>query len=89
MAAILKMLITYAIVRAAVAMGIGIISYTAVIYAVRQGLVYSQHFYNQLPTELLQFFALSGLPNAMSIICGACIAAITLRFMSRIAFLGA
>lgn len=87
MAAILKWIITYAIVRALIAIGIGVVTYGAVIAAIATAIGYAKTAYNSMPGEVLQFLALAGMPEFLGIICGAVIARTSLQFARRLAML--
>lgn len=86
--AILKYLFMYAIIRAVVSLGFGIVTYGAVIYALNRAVDEAKLAYNSMPTEVLQFLAIASVPQCMGILLGACIAAASLRFARRIAFVG-
>ena len=88
MAAILKFLITYAIVRAVVALGFGVVTFAAVTAALYKAINEARAAYNSLPTDLLQFLAIAEVPTALGIVLGAAVAAASLRFAKRIAFIG-
>jgi len=88
LAVILKYIMMYAIVRAVVSIGFGIVTYGAVLYALNRAIDEAQLAYNSLPAELLQFLAIAGVPQCMGIMLGAVIAAASLRFAKRIAFIG-
>lgn len=88
MSAILRTIFMYAIVRAVVALGFGIVTYGAVLYAINNAINHVKTAYNSLPAELLQFLAIAGLPECISIMLGALIAAASLRFARSIAFIG-
>lgn len=87
MAAILKAIITYAIIRVLVSLGIGVVTYGAVIYAITNAIGYAKSYYNGIPADTLSFMALAGVPEALGIICGAVIARASLTFVKRLAFL--
>lgn len=88
MGAILKYIMMYAIIRAVVSIGFGVVTYGAVLYAMNRAIDEAKIAYNSLPGELLQFLAIAGIPQCMGIMLGACIAAASLRFAKRIAFVG-
>lgn len=88
MGAILKLIIKFAIIRAVVSIGFGIITYGAVLYAINRAVDEAKIAYNSLPGELLQFFAIAGIPQCMGIMLGAVVASASLRFAKRIAFIG-
>jgi len=88
MTAILQWIITYAIVRALVSIGIGIVTYGAVIAAITQAIGYAKEAYNTMPVQVLQFLAIAGVPEFMGIICGAVIARASLQFVKRLALIG-
>lgn len=85
MTKILQWLITYAIIRAMVSIGLGIVTYGAVIYAIKNAINAAKSAYNTMPGQVLNFLALAGVPEALGIICGAVIARTTLVFVKRIA----
>lgn len=87
MAAILKMIISYAIIRTLASLGIGIVTYAAVIYALKNFIEYAKVYYNGIPADTLNFMALAGVPEALGIVCGAVIARASLTFVKRLAFL--
>lgn len=88
MGAILRYLMMYAIIRAVVALGFGVVTYGAVLYALNRAINEAKIAYNSLPGELLQFLAIAGVPQVMGIFLGAVVAAASLRFAKRIAFVG-
>ncbi|MFT4243633.1 MAG: DUF2523 domain-containing protein [Acidovorax sp.] len=88
MTAILQWIITYAIVRALISVGIGIVTYGAVIAAITNAISYAKTAYNTLPVEVLQFLAIAGIPEFLGIICGAVIARASLQFVKRLALIG-
>ena len=87
MTQILGLIATYAIVRALLSIGIGIVTYGAVIYAIKEALSHAKGAYNQMPSEVLSFLAIAGIPEFLGIICGAVVARMTLQFVKRLAFL--
>lgn len=88
MGAILRYLMMYAIIRAVVALGFGVVTYGAVLYALNRAINEARISYNSLPGELLNFLAIAGVPEVMGILLGAVVAAASLRFAKRIAFIG-
>lgn len=88
MGAILRYLMMYAIIRAVVALGFGVVTYSAVLYALHRAINEAKIAYNSLPGELLNFLAIAGVPEVMGILLGAAVAAASLRFAKRIAFIG-
>lgn len=88
MAMILQWIITYAIVRVFVTLGIGVITYGAVIVAIKNALSYAKTAYNGMPVEILQFLAIAGIPEFLGIICGAALARASLQFVKKLAFIG-
>lgn len=88
MGAILRYLMMYAIIRAVVALGFGVVTYGAVLYALNRAINEAKIAYNSLPGELLNFLAIAGVPEVMGILLGAVVAAASLRFAKRIAFIG-
>lgn len=86
MAAFLKWVITYAIVKALASIGIGIVTYGAVLYAINNAISYVKQAYNGIPVETLQFLAIAGMPEFLGIICGAIVARASLTFAKKLAF---
>ena len=60
MGAILRYLMMYAIIRAVVALGFGVVTYGAVMYALYRAINEAKIAYNSLPGELLNFLAIAG-----------------------------
>ncbi|AVO48120.1 hypothetical protein C6568_01750 [Melaminivora suipulveris] len=87
MTKILQWLITYAIIRAMVSIGLGIVTYAAVILAIKNAIGAAKDAYNTMPLQVLNFLALAGVPEFLGIICGAVIARTTLVFVKRIALI--
>jgi len=88
MAAILKYIMMFAIVRVLVYLGFGVVTYGAVIYALNEAIDKAAIAYNSMPGDVLQFLAIAGVPQALGIMVGALIAAATLKFAKRIALMG-
>lgn len=88
MAYILRAIMMFAIIRAVVALGFGIVTYGAVIYALNSAINEVRFAYNSMPFEVLQFLAIAEVPKALGILLGALVAAISIRFAKRIAFVG-
>lgn len=88
MAAILRAIFMFAIIRALVALGFGIITYGAVVYALNRAINELRDAYNSMPVEVLQFLAIAEVPKSIGILLGALVAAISIRFAKRIAFIG-
>lgn len=88
MAMIFQWIITYAIIRVFVTLGIGIITYAAVILAIKNAIGYAKTAYNTMPVEILNFLAIAGIPEFLGIITGAIIARASLQFIKRLAFIG-
>lgn len=88
MGALLKYLMMYAIIRAVVSIGFGVVTYGAVLYAINRAIDEAKISYNSLPGEVLQFLAIASVPQCIGIMLGAVIAAASLRFAKRIAFIG-
>lgn len=86
MGQILQWIIGYAIVRAALHLGIGVATYGGVVYAVHSFIGYAQDLYNGLPVATLQFAALAGVPEFLAIICGAVVARLSIQFTKHLAF---
>ena len=63
MSAIFKLIITYAIVRVIAAIGFAVITYGGVTYALNRAISEIQTSYNSLPSEILQFLAIAGVPE--------------------------
>lgn len=85
---ILGWIFTYAIIRALVSIGFGVVTYGAVIYALNNAVNYARDAYNGLPADTLSFLALAGVPEVLGIICGALIARATLQFAKKITLVG-
>jgi hypothetical protein len=88
MGAILKWIITYAIVRAAVSMGVGIVTYGAVIVFLNEAIKNAKELYNTFPATILDFLALAGMPQVIGILLGALLARASLTFVRRLALIG-
>lgn len=88
MAMILQWIITYAIIRVLVSLGIGIITYGAVIVAITNAIGYAKDAYNGMPIQIINFMAIAGIPDFLAIICGAALARASLNFAKRLAFIG-
>lgn len=88
LAAFIAIVLKIALIRWLISLGLGIVSYTAVIYAINQAISYAKTSYNSLPLEALNMLAIAGVPEVMGIITGAIIANVTLQFAKRIAFIG-
>lgn len=88
MAMILQWLITYALVRALVTIGIGIVTYGAVIIAITNAVGYAKTAYNGMPIQIINFMAIAGIPEFLGIICGAVLARASLQFVKRLALIG-
>ena len=88
MGAILKYIMMYAIIRAVVAIGFGIVTYGAILYALNNAINEIRSAYNSMPAEVLQFLAIAEVPKAVGIVLGAMVAAASIRFAKRIAFIG-
>lgn len=87
MTAIFKWIITYAIIRALIAIGFGIVTYGAVLYALNNAISYAKSAYNSMPAEVLQFLGLAGIPEVLGILCGAVVARATLQFARKLTLL--
>lgn len=88
MSLIIKMIVTYAIVRAVAAIGFAIVTYGGVTYALNRGVEQIQTSYNSLPVEILQFLAIAGVPEFFGIILGAVTFVSAIRFMKSIVYVG-
>lgn len=88
MAMILQWIITYAVIRVLVSVGIGIITYGAVIVAITNAIGYAKDAYNGMPIQIVNFMAIAGIPEFLGIICGAAIARASLQFAKRLALIG-
>lgn len=88
MGKILQWIIGYAIVRAAVHIGVGVATYGGVVYAITSFIGYARDAYSGLPVATLQFAALAGVPEFLAIICGAVIARMSIQFTKRLALIG-
>lgn len=87
MTAILQWIITYAIVKALLSIGFGIVTYGAVIYAINNAISYAKTAYNGMPVVVLQFLAIAGVPEFLGILCGAVVARASLQFVKKIALI--
>ncbi len=88
MAALIKLIITYAIVRAVAALGFAVVTYGGVTYAMNQGIDQIKSSYNSMPAEILQFLAIAGVPDFFGIVLGAVNFVVAIRFMRSIVFVG-
>ncbi len=88
MGAILKYIMMYAIIRAVVALGFGIVTYGAILNSLHNPINEIRTVYNTPPAEVLQFLAIAEVPKAVGIFLGATVAAASIRFAKRIAFIG-
>lgn len=88
MGMILQWIITYALIRTLMTVGIGIVTYGAVIYALNNAISYAKQMYNGMPITVLNFLAIAGVPEVLGILCGALIARASLQFVKRLAFIG-
>lgn len=87
MTAIIQWIITYAIVKALLSIGFGVITYGAVIYAINNAISYAKTAYNGMPFAVLQFLAIAGVPEFLGILCGAVVARASLQFVKKIALI--
>lgn len=85
MAAILQFIVTYAIIKALLSIGFGILTYGAVIYAINNAIEYAKLAYNGMPVAVLQFLAIAGVPEFLGILCGAVVARTSLQFAKKLA----
>ena len=88
MSAILGLIIIFAIVRAIIGIGIGVITYGAVIWAIQNAIQQLKSAYNSMPFEILNFLAIAGMDDFLGIICGALLARASIQFARRLALLG-
>lgn len=88
MGIIIKLIVTYAIIRAIAAIGFAVVTYGGVTYALNMGLEQIQTSYNSLPVEILQFLAIAGVPDFFGIILGAIVFVSSIRFMKSIVYVG-
>lgn len=88
MANILIWVIRFAIIKAAISIGFGIVTYGAVLFAINQAVDHAKVAYNSLPGEALQFLAIAGVPECMGIMLGALVASATLKFAKKLTFTG-
>lgn len=88
MTAIIKLIISYAIIRAVAAVGFAVVTYGGVTYALNMGVQQIQTSYNSLPVEILQFLAIAGVPEFFGIILGAITFVSAIRFMKSIVYVG-
>ena len=63
MSAILGLIIKFAIVRAIIGIGIGVITYGAVIWAIQNAIQQLKSAYNSMPFEILNFLAIAGMDD--------------------------
>lgn len=71
LAPILIWVLSSAIAKIFVSLGIGLITYTGILALVREFLDQSQGFLSQLPSEILALLHIAGVDQALSIIGGA------------------
>lgn len=88
MSTIISLIIKFAIIRFLISLGIGIVTYTAVIVAINNFLDYAIAAYNSMPVVTLNFLAIAGVPEFLGIMTGAVIARVSLQFVRRLAFIG-
>ena len=88
MSFIIKLIISYAIVRAIAAIGFAVVTYGGVTYALNRGLAEIKTSYNSLPVEILQFLAIAGVPEFFGINLGAVTFVTAIRFMKSIIYVG-
>lgn len=88
MTVLIKLIISYAIVRAIAAVGFAVVTYGGVTYALNMGVQQIQTSYNSLPVEILQFLAIAGVPEFFGIILGAITFVSAIRFMKSIVYVG-
>lgn len=88
MSFIIKLIISYAIVRAIAAIGFAVVTYGGVTYALNRGLAEIKTSYNSLPVEILQFLAIAGVPEFFGITLGAVTFVTAIRFMKSIIYVG-
>lgn len=74
----------YLAVRAAMGLGIGLISYTAVTEVLHQLLVLAQGHYNNIPVFALQLVNISGFGQALGMIAGAITFRATFVLLARL-----
>lgn len=84
---ILRVLITWAIVKAVTALGFGVITYGAVTWAINRAISEIRANYNSLPVEILQFLAIAGVPDYFGIVLGAITFVVAIKAMRSIALL--
>lgn len=88
LAPLIQLLITYAIVRAVAAIGFAVLTYGSVIYALNSAIDQVKTSYNNLPSTVLQFLGLAGVPDFFGIVLGAVVFVIAIRFMKSLVFVG-
>lgn len=88
MTVLIKLIISYAIIRAIAAVGFAVVTYGGVTYALNMGVQQIQTSYNSLPVEILQFLAIAGVPEFFGIILGAITFVSAIRFMKSIVYVG-
>ncbi|MBS0498238.1 MAG: DUF2523 domain-containing protein [Gammaproteobacteria bacterium] len=71
-------------IRALTGVGVGLISYGAVLIVIEQLFSLAQGYYNNIPAFALQIVGLAGFGQAIGIIAGAITFRATFVFMSRL-----
>lgn len=89
LAPLIQLLITYAIVRAVASIGFAVLTYGAVIYALNSAIQQVKTSYNNMPSAVLQFLGLAGVPDFFGIVLGAVVFVISIRFMKSLVYVGA
>lgn len=74
-------------IRALMGVGVGLISYGAVLIVIEQLFTLAQGYYNSAPAFALQIIGLAGFGQAIGIIAGAITFRATFMFMSRLGVL--
>ncbi|WP_120969294.1 DUF2523 domain-containing protein [Comamonas sp. lk] len=88
MSQIISLIIKFALIRFLISIGVGVVTYTAVIVAINNFLSYAKAAYNSMPVQVLNFLAIAGVPEVLGILTGAVIARVSLQFVKRLAFIG-
>lgn len=74
--------------RILIALGVGLVSYASVQTLANSLISQVQSNFGMIPTSMLQIATLGGIPQALSIICGALLARVALLAVSKFARVG-
>lgn len=88
MSALISLIIKFAILRVIIGLGFGILTYGGVTYALNRGIAEIKTGYNSLPSDILNFMAIAGVPEYFGIVLGAVSYVTFIRFMKSIVFIG-